>query len=368
MHKVSGEFTVKAKNATLDDVARHAGVSYQTVSRVLNHSAHVAAPTRLKVEEAIRVLNYVPNRMAQQLAGKRSPTLGLITTSLGFHAPSQIASAVKLFAQKLGFNVLIAMVDGERDEGVQTALNELKAQRVDGVILNLPLDAAQAETVVSANPELACLFLDVPPDARVFHVLFNPDDGTRASVDHLYQLGHRRFGLLSGPLSSVSARLRLHSWRGRLEVYGLQPAMCREGDWSAASGYYRALEMTRNPDAFSALLVGNDQMALGALSALGQQHIGVPGLISVIGYDDTLDSAYFLPPLTTVSQDFNRLGQEAVTRLVAHLGNACRETPASVMLPTQLIVRSSTAPPDGGNRDYRQLADQLAQIAARLRQ
>ncbi|NDL65755.1 LacI family DNA-binding transcriptional regulator [Acerihabitans arboris] len=359
---------MKPKNATLDDVARHAGVSYQTVSRVLNRSAHVAEPTRLRVEQAIGALNYVPNRMAQQLAGRRSPTLGLVTTSLGFHAPSQIASAIELHANQLGFTLLIAMVDAQRGEGVQAALNELKAQRVDGVILNLPLEAAQAEEVVNRNPDLSCLFLDVPPDAGVFHVMFNPDDGTRASVDHLYRLGHRRFGLLSGPLSSVSARLRLHSWQRSLKEYGLDPVEYREGDWSAESGYCRALEMTRNADAFSALLVGNDQMALGVFSALSRQQIGVPAQISVIGYDDTRDSAFFLPPLTTVSQDFNRLGREAVTRLVAHLGNGGRESPASMMLPTHLVARNSTARPDDGGTDYRQLAEQLARIAARLRQ
>jgi len=359
---------VKPKNATLDDVARHAGVSYQTVSRVLNQSAHVAQATRDKVEEAIKALNYVPNRMAQQLAGKRGFTLGLITTSLGFHAPSQIASAIKLYANQQGFNVLIAMIDDVSDEGVQPALEELKAQRVDGVILNLPLEAEQAEALADANKEMTFLFLDVPPDARVFHVMFNPTDGTRASVDHLYRQGHRRFGLLSGPLISVSARLRLQSWQQTLREYGLQPVDVREGDWSAQSGYSRAMEMTRNPDAFSAMLVGNDQMALGVLSALAQQRISVPEHISVIGYDDTRDSAFFLPPLTTVLQDFNRLGQEAVTRLVSYLRNTSRQQPDSIMLPTKLVIRGSTAETVGKNKDYRQLADELQRIAALLRQ
>ena len=358
---------MKPKNATLDDVARRAGVSYQTVSRVLNRSAHVAEATREKVAQAISALNYVPNRMAQQLAGKRGFTLGLITTSLGLHAPAQIASAVKHYADQMGFNLLIALAEGDAGAGVQEALNELQAQRVDGVLLNLPLEAQQALQVTKDNPGMPCLFLDVPPSAQVFHVIFNPFDGTRASVEHLYRQGHRAFGLLSGPLTSVSARLRLDSWQRALQEHGLEPALCRQGDWSAQSGYHCTLEMTRNPDAFTALLVGNDQMALGALSALHQVRFDVPARISLIGYDDTRDSAFFLPSLTTVSQDFDRLGREAVDRLVAYIDDGARQPAQSLVLPTELIVRGSTAKPDTGREHHRQLAEQLQQIAAQLR-
>lgn len=358
---------MKAKNATLDDVALQAGVSYQTVSRVLNGSAHVSAATRAKVDAAITALNYVPNRIAQQLAGKRSYTLGLVTTSLGFHAPSQIASSIKYFANQQGFNVLIAMIDEQQDQGLQASLNELKAQRVDGAIINLPLSAPAAETLVKHNRDIPCLFLDVPPDARVFHVMFNPQDGTRASVDHLYQQGHRKFALLSGPLTSVSARLRLQSWQQALAAHKLAPIVSGEGDWSAKSGYYQMLEMTRCPAAFSAVLVGNDQMALGVFSALQQLHLAVPAQISVIGYDDTEDSAFFLPALTTVSQDFNQLGKEAVTRLIASLRGANGNGSGSVMLPTHLVVRQSTASPGDQDKNLGQLADDLQRIAAALR-
>ncbi|MEA9392478.1 LacI family DNA-binding transcriptional regulator [Acerihabitans sp. TG2] len=358
---------MKPKNATLDDVARRAGVSYQTVSRVLNQSAHVTDATRAKVADAIRALNYVPNRMAQQLAGKRGFTLGLVTISLGLHAPAQIASALKYYASQQGFNVLIALADGDAGGGLQRALDELQAQRVDGVMLNLPLDAQQAQQVAADNPRLPCLFLDVPPSVQVFHVIFNPNDGTRASVEHLYRQGHRSFGLLSGPLASVSARLRLESWQRTLQEYGLAPAICRQGDWSAQSGYHCTLEMTRNPDAFTALLVGNDQMALGALSALQQLRLDVPARISLIGYDDTRDSAFFLPSLTTVSQDFDCLGREAVNRLVAYINDGPRQGAQSLVLPTQLVIRGSTAKPGTGHENHLQLAERLQQIAAQLR-
>lgn len=358
---------MKHKNATLDDVARHAGVSYQTVSRVLNGSAHVADATRARVDLAIRTLNYVPNRMAQQLAGKRGCTLGLITASLGFHAPSQIASAIKGVAGQRGFTVLIAMTDPQQETGLQDALNELKAQRVEGVIINLPLAAQSAAAVVADNPELTCLFLDVPPDAGVFHVMFNPGDGTHASVDHLYRLGHRHFALLAGPQESVSARLRFDSWQRALAAYQLHPVASAQGDWSAASGFRCMATMLKAQAAFSAVLVANDQMALGVISALQQQQLAVPEHVSVIGYDDTEDSAYFLPALTTVSQDFNRLGQEAVNRLLARLGQGGGAEGQSIMLPTHLVTRHSTAVPPDGKPSLSLLADELQRIAALLR-
>ncbi len=203
---------MKSKSATLEDVARHAGVSYQTVSRVLNKSANVSEATRRKVEEAIAHLRYVPNRLAQQLVGKQSMTLGLVTTSLALHAPSQVAAAVKRYANLDGYQVLISMIDENVCQGIQDSINELKSQLVDKVIINVPLETQEAEKIAADNDDILCLFLDVDPYSSVFNVSFNPADGTRASVKYLYELGHRDIALLAGPECSVSARLRLKSW------------------------------------------------------------------------------------------------------------------------------------------------------------
>ncbi|TKI06717.1 LacI family DNA-binding transcriptional regulator [Martelella alba] len=357
---------MKPKNATLEDVARHAGVSYQTVSRVLNQSSRVADATRSRVEQAMRELNYVPNRLAQQLAGKPTYTLGLVTASLSWHAPSQIASAVRQSARACGYNVLIAMPDEAEEDALQAALNELKGQRVDGIIINLPLEGERAEAVSRFNDDIPCLFLDVPPQARVPHVMFDPNDGTRASVEYLLSLGHRRFGLLSGPDSSISARLRRQSWLTTLAAHGLTPVCSAQGDWSPESGYRCALNMLRASEAATALLVGNDQMALGVLSASAQLGIGVPDQMSVIGYDDTRDSAFYLPPLSTVSQDFTVLGQQAVDSIIGTLRSG--DPMASVMLPTRLIARRSTALlSKPGDISLAGLAEELSRIATRLR-
>lgn len=189
---------MKSKSATLEDVARHAGVSYQTVSRVLNKSANVSEATRRKVEKSIEALRYVPNRLAQQLVGKESQTVGLVTISLAWHAPSQVAAAVKRYANLEGYQVLISMIDESVNQSIQDSINELKSQRVDKVIINVPLETEQAQKIAADNDDIVCLFLDVDPYSSVFNVSFNPADGTRASVKYLYEMGHREIALLRG--------------------------------------------------------------------------------------------------------------------------------------------------------------------------
>lgn len=355
---------MKSKSATLEDVARHAGVSYQTVSRVLNKSANVSDATRSKVEKSIELLRYVPNRLAQQLVGKQSQTVGLVTISLALHAPSQVAAAVKRYANLEGYQVLISMIDENVNHSIQDSINELKSQLVSKVIINVPLEADAAQKIAADNDDIVCLFLDVDPYSSVFNVSFNPADGTRASVKYLYELGHRDIALLAGPASSVSAQLRLKSWIETLKGYGLEPASVIRGNWDAQSGYSGALQMLRETAQFTAVLVANDQMALGVLSALHQQQISIPGEKSVIGYDDTYESSFFYPALTTVSLDLDLQGKEAVRRILDS-GEESAQRMSSI-LPARLVVRQSTGPKGEKGKNLQALAQQLREIAHQL--
>ncbi len=169
------------------------------MSRVLNKSANVSEATRRKVEKSIEALRYVPNRLAQQLVGKESQTVGLVTISLAWHAPSQVAAAVKRYANLEGYQVLISMIDESVNQSIQDSINELKSQRVDKVIINVPLETEQAQKIAADNDDIVCLFLDVDPYSSVFNVSFNPADGTR-------------------PASNISMRWgigRSPCWRGR---------------------------------------------------------------------------------------------------------------------------------------------------------
>lgn len=356
---------MKTKAATLADVARHANVSYQTVSRVLNNSANVSAKTRKKIELAIAELKYVPNRVAQQLVGKESKTLGLVTTSLALHAPSQIAAAVKKYASEQGYQVLISMIDDGSDSSIQYAINELKSQRVERMIINAPLETPVAESLVDENPDVECLFLDVDPYSSVFNVTFNPAEGARASVKYLYDLGHRQFCLLSGPEDSVPARLRLNTWRDTLASYQLTPLTVHHGKWDAQSGYLATLQMLRETPQTTALLIANDQMALGALSALHQHKRKIPQDISLIGYDDTYESAFFEPALTTVAIDFDLQGKMAVQQLLQSAESPLASR-ASTILPSRLVIRNSAGPLHNPETDLQSIAEQLRTLADKL--
>ncbi|MBU5376288.1 MAG: LacI family DNA-binding transcriptional regulator [Pantoea sp.] len=346
---------------TLDDVARLAGVSYQTVSRVLNHSQQVSPRTRAKVEAAMQQLNYVPNRVAQQLAGKATRTLGLATSDLALMAPAQIASAIQQRASRDGYHLVIAM---RSYNSAAETVNELLAQRVDALMVNLPLTAAEAEQIQTLCGDKPAIFMDVEPQAQVAQCQYSNARGARAAVEHLIALGHRQIGLLNGPAQAISAQLREAAWREALAAHRLTPFCTLRGDWSAQSGYQAMLQQL--PDRLpQALLVANDQMALGAMRALHQHGVAIPGDISVVGYDDTAESAWYQPPLTTVRQDLQALGEQCVETLLARLQDA---PPPSRPLEPALVLRATTAAPGGEVPDREVLAQQLQRIARQLQQ
>lgn len=329
------------RSTTLFDVAQAAGVSQQTVSRVLNNPSIVSESTQEKVVRAMQALRYVPNRSAQLLAGKSMPGIGLISTSLTLHAPSHIAAAIQRYADEQHLQVAMSMPKTADLTEIQSALNEFRAQHIQGVIINQPLENAQAEHLSRDNPDLECLFLDVPPECEVSSLRFDHHFGAKACIAHLVELGHRDFGLLAGPESAISARLRLTCWRDALHQAGIPQAMTVYGDWSAQSGWNCTLELLRRNPRISAIVVGNDQMALGVLSALSTLQRNGRDAVSVTGYDDTADSLYYQPALTTVQQNFDQLGKQAITTLMAMCAMPGQRH--KHVLPVRLIVRQSTA-------------------------
>ncbi len=346
---------MKPKSVTLYDVAEYADVSYQTVSRVINQASHVSEKTRLKVEAAMAALNYVPNRVAQQLAGKLSQTIGLATTNLSLHAPSQIVAAIKTQAGDMNFNVVISMVEQPGLAACKAAVNSLLSQRVDGLIVNIPLENEEAQTVRNACGNVPALFLDVSPDLDANIIIFDPDEGARLGVEHLISLGHQRIALLNGPLTSVSARLRFAGWQQTLSAHRLDAVAVMEGDWSSLSGYEQVSRLLREGKTPGGIVVANDQMALGAL----------PADVSVVGYDDTEDSACFIPPLTTIKQDFRILGKASVNRLVELIHEPGAQ-PAPQILPVALVERKTTAAPGSGAPSAQAIADALATLARQV--
>lgn len=351
----------KNKKVTMQDVALKAGVSYQTVSRVLNNSCNVSAATKEKIENAIAELKYVPNLLAQQLAKKERNVIGIINTSILSQASADVASLVRKYALEADYQIAFTLASDHDFSNVQDAVNELKSQLVTKIIINLPIDSNDAIELTKANSDLTILFVDVDPFCPVFNVTFNPADGTLFSVSHLRDLGHQKVALLAGPEGISSSESRLKCWREGLRINNLQEVCFERGDWTAQSGYLATIKMLRDHHDFTAILVANDQMALGAISALTQNNLLVPEDVSVVGYDDYQDSAFYLPPLTSVHLDRDLQCRLAVSKLTNQ-----NEPMASSVLPTTLITRKSTARIDVKRADIQSMAKTLREAAAIL--
>lgn len=354
------------KPTTLNDVAALAGVSYQTVSRVLNNSGSVSEKTLKKVHQAMTELNYTPNRVAQQLAGKQTFSIGLATTELSLQAPSQIASSIKKRANYFGYQVMIAMAEDTALETVRSAVNELLSQRVDGLIINIPLTHEQVQVIDEISHPTPVIFMDISPNQQVFSTMLDANMATQLGVKHLFELGHKNIALINGPSSSISANLRYQGWITHLNHYGLTPSCVYEGDWSAASGFEITEKMLHEFPQTTAILVANDQMALGVLHALHKGGIQIPAEMSVIGYDDTEDSANYFPPLTTIKQDFKQLGCSSVEMLIQALSDKSLTQKACVLSPS-LVTRQTTSSYRPSSTDPVQLAEELQIIARKLK-
>lgn len=343
----AGGFQAAGKPPGMYDVARAAGVSHQTVSRVLNGNAKVAAETRERVTAAIEQLGYRRNSAARSLVTRRSGTIGVVTVRSALYGPTSTLLAIEAAAREAGYFVSLVSVLDSSDVQMKAALDHFMDQSVEGVViiatalrLDDELTLGLHIPVVTISPRAA------RPDAihvtSVDHLL-----GARLATRHLIELGHRTIAHLSGPTDSPDATARVEGWRRELTTAGLSSSMQLVGDWSAQSGYEagRSLIASGVPDA---VFAGNDEMALGLLLALREAGMVVPEDISVVGFDDIAGSAFFGPPLTTVRQDFSTLGVRCIELLVSALRGRAASTPH--LVPPELIIRSSTAPRATGSR------------------
>lgn len=353
----------KSKKVTMQDVAAYAGVSYQTVSRVLNNTCNVSDATREKIKKAIAELKYVPNMLAQQLSKPDFKIVGLINVATNLSAPGAVACSLRTNALQHGYHFMMILLDSPDVDKLSQALDEMRAQLIHKIVINIPLNTDDASSLKERNSDLELLFLDVDPFCTVFNVTFNPHDGTRASIEHLRSLGHKRVLLLAGPEGIISSDLRLKSWKDGLSLNELECAGVLHGDWSARSGCDAVLNfINAGKTDFTAMLVANDQMALGVISALNRSGIKVPGDVSVIGYDDTDDSAFYLPPLTTVILDRELQCKVAIDKLLSE----DESDKISAVLPSKFVARKSCAQRSTQKHDLSDIAAELRNLARQL--
>lgn len=323
----------------MKDVARVAGVSHQTVSRVLNDKQGVRPQTRKRVIEAIEQLGYRPNLTARALVTGRSPVLGLVTVDTTLYGPVAALYGVERAATAAGYTVSVLSLRSLDLASVRVAVERLCRQSVAGIVLIAPFGSAQA-AVEGLSEEMPIVFITggKPDSAAVVSV--DQHEGARRATEHLLGLGHPTVLHLAGPDDWLEARQRAAGWEEALRRGHAAVMPIRRGDWSARSGYEAGRELAQDTEA-TAIFVANDEMALGLLCAMREAGRRVPEDISVVGFDDIPDAAYFAPPLTTVHQDFGAVGEQCVEIILDALRVGGRQT-GRVVVPPRLVIRQST--------------------------
>jgi LacI family transcriptional regulator len=328
---------------TIKDVAREAGVSVATVSRVHNRSAAVNEATRERVAAVAARLGYSPHGAARSLITSRTNTIGVLLPDLYGEFFSEVIRGIDQTAQRHGYHLLISSShDEERD--LDAALRSMRG-RVDGLIVMAPRLGAR-EAVAALADDFPLVLLNCAADGAPFDAITVGNfEGARAMVRHLVALGHRRVGFIAGAERNYDAAERRRGWREALREAGMRPPAAWEaqGDFGEASGYRAAQQLLAARPRPTAIFAANDSMAIGALSALREAGVGVPEEMAVAGFDDIPMARYMSPPLSSVHVDISTLGERATARLMEGVhgtgrrqGRGERET-----LPTTLVIRES---------------------------
>ncbi|GAA4684867.1 LacI family DNA-binding transcriptional regulator [Nocardioides nanhaiensis] len=330
-----------ARTPVMADVAKLAGVSHQTVSRVVNGQPNLRPETRTRVEEAIRLLGYRPNPAARALVTRRTATIGVIGTRSGYWGPSTVHRTIQAAGREAGYFVSSVNLPTLEHAAVVDAVEHLRDQGVEGVVLIAATDEALAVARAQHALGLPVVVVEGDESAAPLSVGVDQVAGAELAVRHLVGLGHTQVLHVAGPQSWTEARARLLGYRTALYDAGLRPLEHLAGDWSARSGFEAGTGLLGRDDV-TAVFCANDQMALGLLCALAEHVLRVPEDISVVGFDDIPEAAYLIPPLTTVRQDFTAVGRRAIETLQAAIARV--PAPGRLIDP-ELVVRASTAPP-----------------------
>ena len=334
--------------ANITDVAKLAGVSHQTVSRVLNDEGTVRPVTRARVDAAIKELNYRPSAAARALATRKTRTIGLVATGSPLYGPSSTMLAFNEAARAAGYQVTIASMATADAGAMVAAVDVLLGQSIEALVV-IVADVAAFEAMEVLEVGVPLIAVESSGRPNLFSVSIDQFEGARLAVRHLVELGHRRILHVRGPEGSIDADERERGWRAELAAHGLPAPDPLVGSWLPASGF--ALGERLGLDGLgvdgrtgtTAIFSGNDQMALGLLHALDSAGVWVPDDVSVVGFDDVPEAAHFLPPLTTVRQDFTGLGARLMATVLAVLDG--RPPDAPVRTEPVLVVRASTASP-----------------------
>jgi DNA-binding LacI/PurR family transcriptional regulator len=326
----------------MSDVARLAGVSHQTVSRVINGSDHVREETRERVMVAMRQLDYRPNSVARALVTGRSKTFGVVSLDTTLYGPASTLFGIEQAAHEAGYFITIASMRTLDRDSVLGAIERLRNQGVDGIIVIAPQVAA-SRALLQVPPGVPLVALEAGPTDAVPVASIDQRAGAVAATSHLLSLGHETVWHIAGPEDWVEAQERMAGWRETLEAAGIVAPEPLIGDWSPSAGYDFGRRLAARRDV-TAIFVANDQMSLGVLRAMHEAGRAIPESISIVGFDDIDEAPYFTPPLTTVRQDFDEMGRRGLRLLLQTMEHSIWPPPRLEVQP-ELVVRASTAPP-----------------------
>ncbi|MBN1535385.1 MAG: LacI family DNA-binding transcriptional regulator [Anaerolineales bacterium] len=338
------------KRATIKQVAKAAGVSTQTVSRVINNRPDVAPETRERVRTVIDEMGYQPSALARSLIQQRSYTLGVVTAGLKYIGPSRTLNGITSQAETMGYTLLLKELSHFDTEDIEPIVSNLLSRHVDGIVWAVPEVGENHQWVEHALTDIPVpiVFLTMEKRPKLSIVKIDNYFGAKVATEHLLQQGYRHIGHISGPMDWWESRQRKAGWSAALQEAGLTVAdsQCAEGNWSSSSGESAFIKLRSQFPEMDAIFVANDQMALSVLQQACRQGISVPAQLGVVGFDGLAESPYYWPSLTTVVQDQHLLGCTTVEEIVRVIeqrrGKEIPTEPQTIIFQPELAVRNSS--------------------------
>lgn len=340
----------KTSRSTIKEVALAAGVSTQTVSRVINERPDVSPETRKRVQGVIDQLAYHPSAVARSLIRQRSHTLGIVTAGLKYIGPSRILSGIASAVEEAGYSLLLKELPYFDTKEIEPIFESFLSRHVDGIIWAVPEVGDNRTWVKEASLDLAVPLVYLTMQAHDDISVVSVDNylGGKMAVSHLVEQGFKNIGHIAGPLDWWEARQRMAAWKDVLTENGMKvkDENYVEGNWSLSSGVEAAERLLKQYPQMDSIFVANDQMALSAIQYLRQVGLRIPEDIAIVGFDDIPESEFFLPPLTTIQQDQNNVAKLAVEEIIKIIESGWQDlepiNPKTIMLPPKLIVRQSS--------------------------
>ena len=337
------------KRPTIKQVASASGVSTQTVSRVINNRPDVAPQTRERVMKVIKELGYQPSALARSLIQQRSYTLGVVTAGLKYIGPSRTLNGITSTAEEAGYSLILKELPRFSANNIIPIFNALLSRHVDGIIWAAPEIGNNREWVgnLPFDLNIPIVYLTMEPHEGISIIEVDNHAGAKIATEHLLEQGYKNIGHISGPMDWWEAGQRFNAWKAALQAAGFNHLDQHwvEGNWSSASGYEAAKKLFDQYPQMDAVFVANDQMALGAMSVIYEKGLSVPEDIGLVGFDNTAESAYYYPALTTIQHDQHQVGTLAVREIIRIIEIIQRrETPEykTILLKPDLLVRKSS--------------------------